>query len=51
MERRDFDSEEKVEVVEEEDLFDKAVLHNIKQEDKTPSRPAKRKLTEYDEFT
>ena len=51
MERGDFDSEEKVEVVEEEDLFDEAVLHNIKQEDKTPSRPAKRKLTEYDEFT
>ena len=51
MERGDFDSEEKVEVVEEEDLFDEAVLHNIKQEDKMPSRPAKRKLTEYDEFT
>ena len=51
MERGDFDSEEKVEVVEEEDLFDKAVFHNIKQEDKMPSQPAKRKLTEYDEFT
>ena len=51
MERGDFDSEEKVEVVEEEELFNEAVLHNMKQEDKTPSRPAKRKLTEYDEFT
>ena len=51
MERGDFDLEEKVEVLEEEELFDEAVLHNMKQEDKTPSRPAKRKLTEYDEFT
>ena len=51
MERGNFHSEEKVEVVEEEELFDKAVLHNMKQEDKTPSRPAKRKLTEYNEFT
>ena len=49
MEKGDFDSEEKV--VEEEELFDEAVLHNIKQEDKMPSQPAKRKLTEYDEFT
>ena len=51
MERGNFHSEEKVEVVEEEELFDEAVLHNMKQEDKTRSRPAKRKLTEYDEFT
>ena len=51
MERGDFDSEKNVEVVEEEELFDEAVLHNMKQEDKTPSRPAKRKLTEYDKFT
>ena len=34
MERGDFHSEEKVEVVEEEELFDEAVLHNMKQEDK-----------------
>ena len=51
MERGNFHSEEKVEVVEEEELFDEAVLHNMKQEDKTRSRPAKHKLTEYDEFT
>ena len=51
MERGNFHSEEKVEVVEEEELFDEAVLHNMKQEDKTHSRPAKCKLTEYDEFT
>ena len=51
MEREDFHSEEKVEVVEEEELFNEAVLHNMKQEDKTRSWPAKHKLTEYDEFT
>ena len=47
MERGNFHSEEKVEV----ELFNEAVLHNMKQEDKMPSRLAKRKLTEYDEFT
>ena len=51
MERGNLHSEEKVEVVEEEELFDEAVLHNMKQEDKMRSRPAKCKLTEYDEFT
>ena len=53
MERGNFAAGEKLEVVpdEEEDVFDEAVLQNMKQEGKTRSKPAKRKLTEYDEFT
>ena len=50
MERGNFHSEEKVDDVEEEELFDEAVLHNMKQE-KMHSRLAKCKITEYDKFT
>ena len=53
MERGNFPAPEKVVVVgnEEEDMFDESVLQNIKQEGKPSSKPAKCKLTEYDEFS
>ena len=53
MERGNFPEEEKVVVVpnEEEELFDESMLQNMEQEGKSSSRPAKRKLTENDEFT
>ena len=35
----------------EEEMFSKAVLKNMKEEGKPSSRPAKCKLTEYDEFS
>ena len=48
-----FPAPEKVVVVpnEEEDIFKESVLQNMKQERKPSSRLAKRKLTEYDEFS
>ena len=53
MEQGNFPAPEKVVVVpnEEEDMFDESVLQNIKQEGKPSSKPAKCKLTEYDEFS
>ena len=53
MEQGNFPAPEKAVVIgnEEEDMFDKSVLQNIKQEGKPSSKPAKRKLTEYDEFS
>ena len=49
MQRGHFPTEEKPIVVqnEEEDMFSETVLQNMKQEEKSSSRPAKRKLTEY----
>ena len=53
MEQGNVPAPENVVVVpnEEEDMFNKSVLQNIKQEEKLSSKPAKRKLTEYDEFS
>ena len=49
MQRGHFPTEEKPIVVqnEEEDMFSETILQNMKQEEKSSSRPAKRKLTEY----
>ena len=48
-----FPAPENVVVVsnEEEDMFSESVLQNMKQEGKPSSKPAKRKLTEYDKFS
>ena len=53
MQRGHFPTEEKPIVVqnEEEDMFSETILQNMKQEEKSSSRLAKRKLPEYDEFT
>ena len=53
MERGNFPAPEKAVVVgnEEEDMFNESVLQNIKREGKPSSKPAKHKLTEYDEFS